>query len=1312
MSLVVEEAPSRIAKSADPRAWHTVAISARTPVSVQNNRARLLDFLERHPETSLADLAYTTTARRIHEPLRCTYTGNSTRDIIRQLRDDVHKQSAAPKKKPKTGSCVFLFTGQGSQYAGMGADLFRDNPSFRETLLSYQELATGVGLPRFIDLISDPGLDISVQSTTKIQLAIVALEIALARTMKTWGITPDVVIGHSLGEYAALCVAGVLSVSDALLLVGNRAALMERHLIANAYAMLATGTTEESVRERFTKLKLESCSIACVNAPSVTVASGTLQDIEVLQKHMAAEGARSTLLRVPYGFHSGQVEPILEGIQHLAKGVVFSKPTIPIVSTLTGKVEREASAFSPAYLARQAREKVNYVEALKACQAAGLSSENSLWVEIGPDPVSVGLARRTLDIPAAQLLPTLKSGENNWRTISNAVRRVYESGASINWPEFHKHFKNSLTLLNLPSYAFDSRDFWTPYKESEVPSISAPGPVSSKSTVAAPSTVATTPRASLTGNTPGFPTHSLQQVDDEKIKGQAITTTFSSRISDSHLLEAIQGHAVNGQTICPLGIFQDMALTASKHAFHRMHANAKLPEMSIRNIDMSHALVVTAATLDVLLCVTSSYNTEDKIVDIQFHSKKGDTISPHGTCQVTFGENPTWKSSLSQTIFLVNSRMEALRDQANVGKAHRLLKPVVYQLFSSAVSYSSTYQALEEVVMDTKCTDAIGTVKLPDVSGLGQFHANPYWTDAVVHLAGFILNSSLRYPQDITCLAVGFDTWRSTTDLIPGETYTTYVCMQDVPKKQMVSGDCYVFRGEELVQAFLGIKFLRLKKIALNSILGIAQAPAPQVLPAPIQPVTPHKQTRKASVGNGDMFEAKKVHIQLPQRDETPKSLEPSSAIETQSPVAAGFDSAETFKSLLSIVATESGCSLDDMTDDASYADLGVDSVMAITIFTMVNRAIGLDLPAAFFMDNETIGESKKALLEILDAEGQTEPLEETDGDMKDLQPDFNDQPKLSLPPSPPSYLGTPASSLSSRSPSPGGETDRSPMVPPIVLDVVKPKESAVKVIPPQTQQKQPTVVSKVTHYQGPRTPDSEKLFFLADESGSAFGYIQLPSLGPNLGVYGVESPFARNPAGLDLSVQELAQIYQAAIQKEQPSGPYMLGGVSAGAMLAFEVARGLLEAGQEVRGLLILDCVSPKLDTPTNNGSGVKSVGRFMKPSQVEHIKNTVSLFAAYRPAPLTSLQRPKVTLQVLAKNKLRSDPSQPDTLQWAEIIPGLQTSEVGIESGSFLALPVVSSHQSRVCFTNHLLTFIPIGQRFGPSLQECRSKYEELMI
>ncbi|KAK4042018.1 hypothetical protein C8A01DRAFT_44909 [Parachaetomium inaequale] len=1234
VSIALEEAPKPADKTTDSRPWHVVAVSARTPASLRQNCERLLDFLERYPETKLADLAYTTTARRMHEQLRRAYVGDTIASVVRQLRSDVDKQADMPQaKKPRIPSRVFLFTGQGSQYAGMGATLFRASRQFRDSLLSYQDMASAAGLPHFVDLVSGDGVEgLTGQSTVKIQLAVVALEIAMAKVMETWGITPDVVIGHSLGEYAALCVAGVLSVSDALLLVGERAGLMEKHLIADTYAMLAASTTEEKLLESIDGLGLRSCTIACANAPSLTVASGPVDEIEALRDVLASDGQRATPLRVPYGFHSSQVEPVLDEYLRVAQGVHFAEPKIPIVSTLTGRVEREASAFSPVYLTRQAREKVNFCGAVKAGLEGGLFSDQSLWLEMGPDPVCLGLVRRCLDTTPSNLLPSLKQGKDNWATLSGLLKRAYESGIDVDWPEFHKPFTSSLTLLDLPTYAFDSRDFWTPYK-----------------------TVDSFTPSAVANNARGFPTTTLQHIDSEKVESTAKIVTFTSHLSDERLIEAIRGHVVGGFEVCPLAVFQDIALTAAKYLFHSTHGNAAaLPAMSIRHVELSQGLIIDHETApSTSIFVRGSYRVADVTVDVEFSSKHGGQLKHHGKCQVAFDVTAPWSSSLTQTLYLVKSKLDSLREQAESGCARRLPKETAYELFSGVVSYAAPYQALQEVILGADYADAIGTVRLADVSTRGTFHVSPYWLDAVTHLAGFVLNCGLRYPEDIACLAVGFDAWHSLKDLRVGEAYTVYVCLQDVADGgHAVRGDCYVFAGAELVQATLGIKFLRLKKVALNMILGGGRASG-----------TGRTETTQAKSSNLDM------------------TIAPESALATKTAGSAGTPD-DMVRTMLAIIASESGCGADELGDESSYADLGVDSVMAINILAQLSKELDLHLPAAFFLENDTIGDSKKSLLAHLGSSME----EDTATGQEETVANAHPKPPSSVSSSEPSHsVAASADSTPSTPPEPadadGEETTANPLTKPHPQNNDTPH-------PPQAH---------LTHYQGPRTPSTRKLFLLPDETGSTFSYIALPPLSPDsqgrgLGVYGVDIPSLANLPHMHPQ-KVLTTACLTAIRTEQPYGPYLLAGTgAAGAALAYDIARALLEEGEEVNGLLMLDCPAPG---PGPGPEETETLGAWVSTLAAAATAVTTSKkdddcrptlpLPLPLPQPLPAGRAPGLALLVLARGAAGGSAStsggawegvqqqqqqqqQQRACGWADLIPGLEVCEADVESGMFL--------------------------------------------
>lgn len=1231
--IAIEEAPSRQSKPKDIRTWHTVAISGRTAKSLQGNRERLLDYLERHPDTKLADLAYSTTARRVHEQLRVAYAEDSTKSLINHLRQDTEKQSNVPKTSLRPRKCVFLFTGQGSHYAGMGAGLFRECQQYREALLSYQDMATLIGLPYFLDIISDPDVDMSGQSTVKIQLALTALELALANLMKHYGITPSVVVGHSLGEYAALCVAGVLSVSDTLLLVGKRAALMEKHLQPNTHAMLVANMTEQQLEGCFSELKVDSCQVACANAPSITVASGRADDIERVKAQVDKEGKKTTLLRVPYGFHSDQVDPILEDFQQVCRGTRFLKPDIPFASTVSGKIETEADAFSGGYLTRQSREKVDFVGALRAIEATGSYGDDSLWLEIGPEPVCLGLARNTLHISASQALPTLRSSENNWKTVSSILKRAYESVISVNWAEVHGGFKDSLTLLDLPFYAFDCQDFWTPYVKPDEVNRS-----SEKHDLAPP----IRPRQ--------FLTNSIQHVEDEVVEGPSIRTVFISDISDPYLLKAIQGHAVLDHTICSLGIFHDMALTAAKYVYGKLHSQSQPPSMSIRDINITQALNIADTNLDSIIRVTSSYDATQDSAHIQFSSQTGDKTSSHGGCRVVFDDGPIQSLDMSQS-FLLRSRINWLKEQASSRGAHSLLKPVVYQLFSNVVKYSSTYQSLEEVTLDAASNDAIATVRIPEVSELGKFHLSPYWADASVQLTGFVVNSGLKYSNDIACLATGFDSWQSVRDFSAGQTYTVYACLQDIPNSHIVQGDCYVFQGDEIVQATRGIKFLKLNRVAAASLLANPDTQQKQSKPPRLDHVS---QDKEPSRTRGTTEGHKNAH----------SWPEPLDATHAQTDIGAGaaaVDIANKVEQMLSVIANESGCDRSEMMDDTKYTDLGIDSVMAINILAKLASQADIQLPAAFFLENETIGDSKQALRDLLGIE--MEPFTSGTSEEQQTLPSAAPSSETTISPVTSSVSSTLRQSSIATSADVSLEEFNFPKVDPI--------SEARDESPPLHSE--PGLLCNAIQYQGGRSTDSKKLFFVADETGSTLEFIHLPKLDANVGVYGIESPLIGNIAGTEVTFEELTSAYRAAIQKAQPSGPYLIGGVSAGAIIAHEVARQLLEAGEKVQGLLILDCGSTKVDLgkmqAADTNAAMLSLAR---PDQREHVQKIISLCDSHQASAFSQLTSPRFSVQVLAKDQVASS-------EWHDLIPGLRVQESEIESGSFLEFSSVSTLPDR---------------------------------
>ena len=1262
-SLVVEEAPEPSAKAENPLSCHVICISAKTITSLRENRRRLLGYLMRNPNTKIADLAYTTTARRMHEVLRVAYCAKSTKEITNLLREEVSKETSNDSKtKPPAVNVVFAFTGQGSQYAGMGKQLYQHSSAFRDCLHTYQQMAYHQSLPKFIHLILDEKFDMNTASAVCVQLAIVALEIATAQLLKTWGIIPDMVTGHSLGEYSALCVAGVLSVSDTLFLVGQRAQLMENKLTAGEYSMLAVSKDLENIRQLLAPgsgTAWANTEIACINAPQVTVVSGPVKEIDDLKTKLEERGSRATVLKVPYGFHSRHIEPILGDFGAIVSGVNFSAPNTPIASTLLGEMVPigENGIFSPSYLTRQVREHVNFVGAMEACKSAGFAKLQTHWVEVGPEPICTSLVGRTLEVPTTYLLSTMKSKEDNWITISSTLAALYRAGASINWPQYYKEFKSSLSLIALPTYAFAVKDFWTAYVEHVNPS----APISTASNKALQ-------KGLNAPAVPSFSTTSLQWVEEEILEGKNISVTFASHTSEPSLYNAIKGHMVNGHKVCSLSIFCDMAKSAAQYAHQKLKTAKKIPTMSIFNVDITHALVVPELDPGLIVKTAVSYSSTGDRAIITFQSTNSAVSTEHGSCEVIFEDSSAWFSQLSQTLFLVNARIQSLKDMSATGKAHRLLKPVIYKLFDNLVTYSKDYQGMEEVWVDAECHDAVGTINLPNTTGLGNFLYNPFWIDAAIHLAGFLLNGGLKYSEDIVCLSTGFESWRILKELQPESTYTTYVSMQETEIPNTLSGSVYVYNSDyKLVQVTTGIKFLKLKKLALNSVLRpSASSPigANKVTAQFNGPASIPKISKPSDTGS----ETSETQFTNDSSDEKGNSSNGTVTIASSVSERGGADLLDAF---LAIVASESGCNAENMEQGTAFADMGMDSLMGIAILAAIQRDAGVELPATFLLDNPTIGDAKAALLGYKYSEPDSEPITEVENPCETL-------PVPTVPVSQePTQQYVSKVELKRPTPRPSSPTIAVPTAPPRTVEPTK----AIKL----------GRESKAILLQGSPSSTGSKLFLLPDGSGSSFQYIQLPALGTDVNVYGLESPFLKAPMEYTCGLEAICDSFVAAIKTVQPIGCYILGGFSLGAIYAYEVAQKLLKNNEQVDRLLLIDMAVPNtIDTilsPTQeqlkDAGIIPSTGRQTN-VQAEHIASTIQAMTNRRLSPCLSNQRPKNTVLISSRTGLAAG-RQSELAQWAqgsasasrgweEMVGPVERHEIDADHFSIFRLPAVS--------------------------------------
>ncbi|KAL8948706.1 MAG: hypothetical protein Q9222_005131 [Ikaeria aurantiellina] len=1191
-SLVIEDGLETSRAGVDPRATHVVAVSAKTASSLKANTERLLDYIGAHPGARLQDLAYTTTARRMHHVFRKAYAVDSLDQLIQAMKKDL-ASSSAPRPTTDASSAIFAFTGQGAQYVSMGRDLFDTNTAFRRSILDCDNICIRQGLPSFKEVMAGEPLD--KISPTQSQLALVSIAIALTSLWKSWGIKPSAVIGHSLGEYAALCAANVLSVSDTLYLVGMRAQMMEQKCSAGSHAMVAVQSTAEMVQEIINGADLETCAIACFNGPANTVVSGAHTEIGSLQKVFDTRGIKTTLLALPFAFHSAQMDPILEDIRSIARNVDFCEPSVPVASTLLGSLVQTKGVITPDYLARQARQSVKFQGALEMLRDQGIASDDSLWLEMGAHPLCLGMVRSTLDLSPAKALASLKRDENCWTTLSKSVMNAYNSGTNISWTDYHNEYRPSLRLLDLPTYAFDLKKYWLEYEGDWLLT------KGNSQTAAAPA-----PQSA-------FHTTCLQHIESEIITNNSASVAFSSLLSDPKLNAAVRGHLVNGIALCPSSVYADVAFTAAQYVASRVTPSEPVPAMDLSTMEVFRPLIVEGADTAQVLKISASMQPNEQSCKITISSRDAKGSQDHARCTVQYGNGQDWMQEWQKNSYLVQSRMDQLTQPSKSSNVHRLLKNMIYRQFETVVKYAKPYHTIDELFMDCDLNETVANITFQPTAEHGDFMYSPYWLDTVAHLGGFVLNAGVNTPDDTVYISHGWESWRMAAPLTAEKEYKGYIRMQPSGSRGVMAGDMYVFDGDNIVVLCKGLKFQQMKRTVLHSLLGQNSGAN-----------TPMARSRAGS-------RAITPGTQTPQLQRT--KFSPKAII-----IPPVTPSGPDFSSVVATIATEVGVDASELTDDTKISDHGVDSLLTITILGKLRADTGLDLPSSLFVTYPTIGELRGFFSDKMT--GPQSPIEDdsdassyTTSAQQSLASTAPSTVPSSLPSTPPNaeepdVVATLLSILAKEvgvEPSeilpstPFSEIGVDSLLTISILDALKTQIGLN--LPANFFQDNPTIadvqrtlrIPKVNPRSGPspsskalKEPEAPKqkhraksvllqgrpapgkpaLFLLPDGAGSLFSYINMPSLPSGLPVYGLDSPFHNKPTDYTISFEDVARVYIEAIRDIQPQGPYMLGGWSLGGIHAYETARQLIDQGETITSLIMIDSpcpgTLPPLPSPT----------------------------------------------------------------------------------------------------------------------------------
>jgi acyl transferase domain-containing protein/thioesterase domain-containing protein/aryl carrier-like protein len=452
--LIVEEAPTRPSRTHRDAEPQLLSLSARSSAALDVAAGNLANRLRANSEQPLDEVAFTLMAGREAFEFRRAVVARDAASAAAQLEAGDPQRVFTGKAAREHISTVFLFPGGGAQYAGMSAELYEREPVYRDAL----DACLAVVQPRIkVDLrrLMFPAPEEVAEANKQLQApslalpALFAVEYALAMLLRSWGIIPAALIGHSAGEYAAACVSGVLTMPDAISLVALRGVLFEK---LPRGAMLSIALPEQQVRPRLGS----ELSLAAVNGPSLCVASGPVDAIARLEADLAADQIEHARVHIDVAAHSSMLEPILAEFERFCRPIAFRKPTIPFVSNLTGTWITDTEAMDPAYWVRHLRNTVRFDQGARTLLETGRRA----LLEVGPGRTLASLCRQQPG-KAAVVTTTLRHPNEAGSDIAflkEAVGRLWVAGVEIDPTRFFAH--ESQRRVSLPTYPFERQRYW------------------------------------------------------------------------------------------------------------------------------------------------------------------------------------------------------------------------------------------------------------------------------------------------------------------------------------------------------------------------------------------------------------------------------------------------------------------------------------------------------------------------------------------------------------------------------------------------------------------------------------------------------------------------------------------------------------------------------------------------------------------------------------------------------------------------------------------------------------------------------------
>ena len=676
--MILEEAAGQSPATPATERVELCVLSAKSEEALNAAARRLAEHLAALPDVRLSEVAYSLATTRSPMEHRLSVAASSPAALRAALaaaaRGETPAGVARGKAAVERANTAWLFPGQGAQRLGMGRELFAAWPAFREALEeAFRALDPHLVRPLREVMWASDGVGSAelLDQTAYTQPALFALEWALARLWLSWGVQPDLLAGHSIGEITSACVAGVFTLQEAARLVAARGLLMQG--LPDGGAMVSITASEDEVAAAVAALR-DSVSIAALNGPESVVISGDESAVLALAEQFAERGRRTKRLTVSHAFHSARMEPILDAFRAIAETIQYQTPRIPLVSNVSGKLAG-AEVATPEYWVRHVRETVRFADGVRALEAAGART----YVEIGPKPTLLSLVSASIVASEPRLLASLHGERSETETVLAALGGWYVGGGGVDWRAV---FPSGSRTVALPTYPFQRQRYW----------------------------LGTTTRAGDAAESLGLERgeHPLLGAVTSLADGRYL---FTGRLT---LAEQpwLAGHVILGDVLLPGTAFVELALGAGE----------RVGVSEIDSLTIERPLVLAAGgSVRLQIEIGAPADSGERTVQIsgQAGGAGADAAWVCHASGVLRQTSPSGRGEATQTAW-----PPPLSEQLNVEAIYERLAQAGYQYGPSFRGLQAAYQQREELYAEVALAEAV------DASA---YHVHPALLDAALH---------------------------------------------------------------------------------------------------------------------------------------------------------------------------------------------------------------------------------------------------------------------------------------------------------------------------------------------------------------------------------------------------------------------------------------------------------------------------------------------------------------------------------------------------------------------------------------------------